>query len=47
MHCKKCGKPNGLNWLGIVYPPYPKECRCESKAQMEEEEGKPKCRKHS
>jgi hypothetical protein len=33
MICKKCGKPNGLNWLGIVYPPYPKECRCESEIE--------------
>jgi len=29
MICKQCGKPNGLNWIGIVYPPYKKECRCE------------------
>ena len=30
MICKKCGKPNGLNWIGIVYPPYKKECRCDN-----------------
>ena len=29
MICKKCGKPDGRNWIGIFYPPYSKECRCD------------------